>query len=103
MEAGAIELFYEAERYDLRSDTTTTWFWPAFPGPHIRFHLAREEREWNHRYAAFTGPLLESWKRAGLWLTKPQVGPRSQEHCAQMDELIALINRGGIWGLRRAA
>ncbi|MBW3637779.1 MAG: AraC family transcriptional regulator [Armatimonadetes bacterium] len=102
MEAGAIELFYGDERFELRASPKTTWFWPAFEGPRIRFHLARETHTWNHRYAAFTGARLESWKRAGLWPQKPQIGPRGEEHRAQFDELLALIQRGGTWGTRRA-
>jgi AraC-like DNA-binding protein len=102
MEQGAVDLSYDSEKYQLRAEHGTTWFWPAFPGPHIRFHLARDQHSWNHRYAAFTGPRLESWKRAGLWHEKPQTGPRGEEHRASFDEMLALIQRGGPWGTRRA-
>jgi AraC-like DNA-binding protein len=103
MEAGAVELFYEQERHELCADEQTSWFWPAYPGPRIRFHAARNCHEWNHRYAAFAGERLEAWRRAGLWPQKPQLGPRGIAHRDAFDELLALVHRGGAWGARRAA
>lgn len=102
MEAGRVELFYAAEKHDLGANETATWFWPAFPGPRIRFYAARGTKEWNHRYAAFDGERVENWKRAGLWPQKPQCGPRGKEHGAVFDEMLQLIRRGGAWPTRRA-
>lgn len=102
MEAGAVELFYDDDQHELRADEKQSWFWPSFPGPRIRFHPARDVPVWNHRYAAFTGPRVESWQRAGIWPNKPQSAPNSAEHRARFDELLALIERGGNWGARRA-
>lgn len=101
MEAGALELFYDEERHDLRCANGNCFFWPASPGPRIRFHAAREVHEWNHRYAAFTGPRVESWKRAGLWPQKPQKMPDASKHRAQFDALLHHARRGGAWGTRR--
>lgn len=101
MEAGAVELFYDQTRYKLSAEENF-WFWPAFPGPHIRFHAARDVSFWNHRYAAFTGPLANHWQRAGLWLDAPQKAPRGALDIAVFDEMVFHINRGGAWGTRRA-
>ena len=101
MEAGAVELFYGHARHELHADSNTTWFWTAFPGPRIRFHSANGSA-WNHRYAAFAGPRVESWKRAGLWPTEPQSAPNPSIQRARFDELLALIAAGGDWNTRRA-
>ncbi|HEX9998361.1 MAG TPA: AraC family transcriptional regulator [Abditibacterium sp.] len=98
MESGAVELFYDADKFDLEIPS----FWPAFPGPRIRFHAARGVHTWNHRYAAFSGPRVETWKRSGLWSEIPASAPRPKENFARFDELLALIRRGGQWGTRRA-
>jgi AraC-like DNA-binding protein len=99
---GAIELFYEDECHELRAGENTCWFWPAYPGPRIRFHLARDARYWNHRYCAFTGPRVSHWKNAGLWLAAPQEAPRGPDHTAVFDEMIGHIHRPGDWARRRA-
>ena len=100
MAEGAVELFYEDARHELRGENC--WFWPAFPGPRIRFHAARDVAHWNHRYAAFTGPLVEHWQRAGWWLEVPQKAPRGAQNVAVFDEMLFHINRGSAWGERRA-
>ena len=99
MEVGAVELSYNDKNYDLRDGA---WFWPAFPGPRIRFGAARDVSSWNHRYAAFSGPLVEHWRRAGLWLDAPQRAPDSARDAATFDEILHHIERGGSWGTRRA-
>lgn len=99
MESGAIELLYDDARHELREGA---WFWPAFPGPRIRFHTAREVTSWNHRYAAFAGPLVEHWQRAGLWPDAPQPAPNLSRNAVAFDELLHHIERGGAWGTRRA-
>lgn len=102
MKSGTVELFYDDEKYHLCASPETTWFWPAFPGPRIRFHPAREIHEWDHHFASFTGSRVEHWKRAGLWPLKPQAMTRCARHQAQFDELLCRIRRGGDWGRRRA-
>lgn len=101
MTSGAVELFYDEKRRELRCDDQN-WFWPAFPGPRIRFHAAREVSSWNHRYAAFSGPLVGHWKDADLWPDAPQIAPRALENTARMDEILAHIQSGDPWGTRRA-
>ena len=99
LESGAVELFYDDEFFDLRGGG---WFWPAFPGPRIRFHSARDVSTWNHRYAAFRGPRVASWKNAGIWPQKPQRAPRLAQNIALFDEILELIRRGTPLAHRRA-
>jgi AraC-like DNA-binding protein len=68
MTAGAVDLYYDNEYCALREPSV----WTAFPGPHIRFHLAPGARWWSHRYVAFTGPRVGHWVDEGLWFQKPQ-------------------------------
>ena len=102
MESGSVELFYDEEKSQLCAEQDTTWFWPAFPGPRIRFGPSRGGDTWNHRYAAFTGPRVEQWKRAGLWTYRPQLMSGAARHRLQFDELLYNVRRGGLWGRRRA-
>ena len=53
----ALELFYDEQAYRLEG----SWFWPAWPGPQIRFHAGGGRSTWNHRYIAFKGPLVNQW------------------------------------------
>jgi len=68
MTSGAVDLFYEKEFHALGEPSV----WTAFPGPHIRFHLAPGAAWWSHRYVAFTGPRVAHWIAQGLWFQKPQ-------------------------------
>jgi AraC-like DNA-binding protein len=68
MSEGGVELLYDEQAYNLRG----AWLWSSFPGPHIRFHPAAGCAWWNHRYAAFTGSLVERWKGESLWPRTPQ-------------------------------
>ena len=85
MQSGAVELFYDDERYDLRDEP---WFWPAHPGPRVRFHAAPDASSWHHRYAAFSGPLVSHWQRAGLWLDAPQRAPDGARSAEMFDEVL---------------
>ena len=69
------------------------WFFPAHPGPRIRFHPLREGDDWHHRHIGFRGPLVESWRAAGLWLDEPQRAPAGQDWAARMDEIINLVRQ----------
>lgn len=102
MTEGALELIYADQLQELRCDHTTAWFWPAYPGPRIRFHVARDFHSWNHRYLAFAGPLALHWQRSGLWPMQAQVAPRGPGQAAQFDALLHEAKRGGTWGTRRA-
>ena len=102
MTAGAVELFYDETRHEMGCEGGHHWFWPAFPGPRIRFHLSRHCAAWHHRYAAFSGPRVEHWRAVGLWPNGPQIAPRPPENQARFDEILFHIQRGGEWAVRRA-
>lgn len=88
---GGFYLSYDEEKYDLQSGS---WFFPAHPGPHLRFHAQKAGGCWHHRYIAFTGPLIEKWRGAGIWPEKPQQVSEPEPYAAQMDALIELVQAG---------
>ncbi|MEM6393676.1 MAG: helix-turn-helix transcriptional regulator [Planctomycetota bacterium] len=67
MTAGAIELSYGHDHYRLDGG----WAWPAYPGPHIRFHEHPAGQPWNHRYIAFEGGPVPVWEARGLLAKTP--------------------------------
>lgn len=100
MTQGAVELFYDDTRYALRG----RWFWPCFPGPHIRFHEMPVGSPWEHRYVAFTGARVAHWEAGGIF-------PRAPLSLTAADvrwlvpayhEMLAQMNRPGRWGHARA-
>lgn len=100
MTRGTVELFYDGRRHEMAG----CWFWPCFPGPHIRFHNAREGASWEHRYVAFAGPRVARWEAAGLLPTAPQpVGLNDQGRFTSLfDELLAHARRTDPMGRMRA-
>ena len=98
MEEGAVELFYGSERYLLEGSV----FWPTYPGPHVRFHPAPGTEAWNHRHISFTGPLVERWRREGLFPEVPQNAPAGGDWSARLDALIAVSRSPARWARRRA-
>ncbi len=97
---GGIALSYDDEHYALESGS---WFFPAHPGPHLRFHARAPGGCWHHRHIGFCGPLVEKWRGAGIWLEKPQCVAESEaaNYAARMDQLIAWARAGDKWsGLR---
>jgi AraC-like DNA-binding protein len=98
MAAGAIELWYGQEHYELHG----AWCWTGFPGPHIRFHAARSHSFWVHRYVAFQGPLLNRWIAEGLWPSVPQRMPHGKEYGPVFDQLLDQARRSDRWGALRA-
>lgn len=96
MDSGEVELWYGDERHALDGFC----FWPAMPGPRIRFHARPGTTEWSHRFLAFSGPLVQEWQRQGLWLAMPQ--RVSEDHGARMDEIIALKDRHDVFSDLRA-
>lgn len=87
---GAFFLAYNEEKYLWRDGN---WFFPAFPGPRLRFQ-AWENGNWHHRHIAFKGPLLERWRAAGIWLETPQNAHDNCDFGARMDELQLQSARG---------
>lgn len=98
MVQGGVELHYDQKAHALQG----CWFWPAWDGPHIRFHPGAGHTWWEHRYVAIQGPLLSRWFAAELYPTTPQVAPRGREHARAFDDMIALFNQPGRWPLIRA-
>ncbi len=87
---GTLLVSYDAEEYYLRAGD---WFFPAHPGPRIRFHALGENESWHHRHVGFRGPLVESWRAAGLWPEAPQRAPDGTHWAARMDEIIVLVRQ----------
>ncbi|MDD5349033.1 MAG: AraC family transcriptional regulator [Chthoniobacteraceae bacterium] len=96
--AGAVELFYDGTRHGIEPGT----YWPAYPGPHIRFHPAPGHRWWTHRYVAFCGPLATRWMADGLFPVEPQTAPPGWEPEREFDRLLALMHGSGRWDADRA-
>jgi len=99
MAGGGLELFYGPQAHTL----TGTWFWPAGPGPHIRFHPAPGHLFWVHRYVAYKGPLAARWNAAGLQLSAPQQVARRAHYVALFDALLEQAQRPTRWAALRAA
>jgi AraC-like DNA-binding protein len=101
MQRGAVELAYDDDVQILHG----AWFWPAYPGPHLRFNAPVEGGHWFHRHLAFQGPLFEEWISLGYWPMRACAAPTSRT-AAQwgkyMDVMIDLSKRGDSWGRRRA-
>jgi AraC-like DNA-binding protein len=98
---GGVEAFYDDTHYLLPAGEA--WFWPAYPGPHIRFHPTPGRLTWDHRYVAFQGPRVVRWIAEGLYPTVPQRAPfPAAEGAARFDALLALIRQPDRWGPARA-
>jgi AraC family transcriptional regulator of arabinose operon len=98
MQEGTLALSYDDRKHTLAG----RWFWPAYPGPLIRFTRAAGCDAWHHRYAAFTGPLVTRWIADGLFPDGPQPAPQTLDAPAEFDALLAAIRSGGRWGTLRA-
>jgi AraC-like DNA-binding protein len=99
MTEGGVELFYDDRGYTLQG---SAWFWPAFPGPRLRFHPAPGHATWFHRHVGFRGPLVQRWEAQGLWPREPQPAPAGKDYAPFFDEMIALARRTDRWGRLRA-
>jgi AraC-like DNA-binding protein len=82
------------------------WFWSSYPGPRISFHAAPPHRYWVHRYLAFKGPIVDQWKKAGLFPVPPQriaAEPQvDRSYARSFDELLIQARRTDKWGHARA-
>ena len=99
-ESSGVKVSYDDERYILAKGGA--WFWPAYPGPHIRFGLADGCASWDHRYVAFRGPLLQRWMTSGLMPTRPQRAPKGADHAPAFDEILSNARRPDRWSQARA-
>ena len=100
MSGGAVELVVGAAEYLLRG----RWFWSAYPGPRIRFHVAAGTKSWRHRYIAFRGELVERWREQGLFPIEPQPAPAPARagFDERFDALLANTTRGDALAALRA-
>jgi AraC-like DNA-binding protein len=99
MSAGGVEVAYDDKAYLLEG----AWFWPAFPGPRTRFHVAPGYQTWFHRHVGFQGPLIQQWTATGLWLEEPQPAPPDRDWEEFFDALITQAQRTDRLGRLRAA
>lgn len=97
---GQVELFYDETRYLMKD----RWLWPCYPGPLIRFHEFPRGRSWNHRYIAFSGPLVRRWEAGGIMLTQPwRLSEKNASDLAlRFDRMLCQMNRPGRWGQAHA-
>jgi AraC-like DNA-binding protein len=93
MASGEVDLFYDRQRHALRG----RWFWPAYPGPRIRFFAAAGCSTWSHRYVAFAGPLVGRWASEGLMPRGPQPGEGRVPWAEWFDDLLNRTRRTGRW------
>ncbi len=96
MSSGGITLSYDDVQYPLRG----RWWWPCYPGPHIRFHPDPPGGHWFHRYVAFRGRLMDRWREAGLLTFLPQRA--AARHVTTYDALLRLVGRTDRLGRLRA-
>lgn len=98
--AGPIALSYDDRAYELKGP----WCFPAMPGPWIRFGVARPGASWDHRYIAFQGPRVDSWKARGWLLDRPQrLAPRLVDELKPtFDAMIQQARRVSRFGRLRA-
>ncbi len=84
---GTAVISYDDDVYEFESGD---WFFPAHPGPHIRFNAKQAGQSWFHRHIAFSGPLVDKWRSMGIWLEKPQSAPTDTDWAQRMDAIIVL-------------
>ena len=100
MTRGQVELFYDDTRHLMENQ----WLWPCYPGPVIRFHEFPRGRSWNHRYIAFSGPLVRRWEAAGIMPVQPLRlnEKRASDLALRFDRMLSQMNRPGRWGQAHA-
>jgi AraC-like DNA-binding protein len=98
MSHGGVELSYDDNVHVLEG----AWFWPAYPGPRIRFHAAPGCVAWSHRFVAFRGPLVSRWTADGLLADSPQRAPAARDFSAAFDELLLHVRGMDRWSTLRA-
>ena len=101
MEGGGVDLAYDDDWTRMEG----AWFWPAYPGPRLRFHAAPGYDAWFHRHIAFQGPRVQRWIASGLWPARAQPAPPVRSPGAwgdYFDEMAALSRRADHWGRLRA-
>jgi len=95
---GDVYLAYDNREHVLEGP----WFFPAYPGPRLRFWAAPGCDHWFHRHVGFQGPLVNRWIADGLWSFEPQRPPGGNDYSARFDALIGLSHFTDRWGRLRA-
>lgn len=98
---GGVQVGYDERWFEL-PPRPEGWFFPAYPGPRLRFHALPGWEQWYHRHVAFQGARLASWIASGLWFTEPQPTPAGVDGLAVTESLIALARRGDRWSRLKA-
>lgn len=91
MARGGCQVAYDETWHSLEG----AWFFPAHPGPRIRFRPHPGHDCWHHRHIGFGGTLWLRWRNAGIWLETPQPAPRGPDWETFFDEMIGLAARPG--------
>jgi AraC-like DNA-binding protein len=99
MNGGDVALRIDQTAYHLSG----RWFWSAYPGPRIAFHVAPPSTSWVHRYIAFRGPLVSRWMADGLFPIAPQKPPGGRDYSQLFDEMLRLTRQPGRWPALKAA
>lgn len=89
--SGTLLVAYDDQEFLLKAGD---WFFPAHPGPRYRCQAQNARDSWHHRHIGFQGPLVESWKAAGIWPEEPQSAPSGCDWAARMENLISLVRKG---------
>ncbi|OGS34618.1 MAG: hypothetical protein A2293_03180 [Elusimicrobia bacterium RIFOXYB2_FULL_49_7] len=97
---GSVNLQYDDRKYSLKG----IWVWAHFPGPRIKLCPSEPSTTWDHRYIAFSGPLVAQWQGEGLFpFQAPQRMPSSgRDYIGLFDELLYRVKRPAGWGHWRA-
>jgi AraC-like DNA-binding protein len=99
--SGELEVAYD-DRFFTLTDEAPGWFFPAYPGPRLRFHPRAPGGTWRHRHLAFQGDRVEQWRAQGLWLTEPQLCPESVDGGTRLDTVMALSRATSRWSHEKA-
>jgi AraC-like DNA-binding protein len=91
MARGGCEVAYDATWHSMEG----AWFFPAHPGPRIRFRPHPQHEHWHHRHIGFGGTSWVRWRNAGLWLEAPQRAPLGPDWEAYFDEILHHAARPG--------
>lgn len=97
MSQGGVELYYGDRKHELSG----RWYWAAFPGPRIRFHVLAPFPWWEHRYVAFQGPHVADLLNAGL-IPETPIPASNETDEALFDELLNAVSGKGAWAHRKA-
>jgi AraC-like DNA-binding protein len=91
MARGGVRVAYDETWHDLEGQ----WFWPAHPGPRIRFEPHPDHPSRHHRHIGFQGALWNRWRAAGLWPETPQAAPDGVDWAGFFEEMIKHSQRPG--------